>query len=63
MKSEKTSENKKTAYEIPTANILIVSNEDRFILTSGDDDSGSSSGSGSGSGSWGPLTPLSLYPW
>ncbi len=60
MKSEKNNENKKIAYETPTANVLLVPDEDRFILTSGDD---SGSGSGSSGGSWGPLTPLSLYPW
>lgn len=66
MKIEKNKENKRIAYEIPIANVLIVSNEDRFILTSEDDDSsggGSSGSSGSGGTSWGPLTPLSLYPW
>lgn len=66
MKIEKNKGNKRIAYEIPIANVLIMSNEDRFILTSEDDDSsggGSSGSSGSGGTSWGPLTPLSLYPW
>ncbi len=63
MKIEKNKENKRIAYEMPIANVLIMPNEDRFILTSEDDDSSGGGSSGGGGTSWGPLTPLSLYPW